>query len=117
MWAAGVAAAASEGAVVWRVRKGKRAVKSCFACTAVKGSAKAAAMGEAAAALAKGLQTAACRQVGEKGRAVGTENKDLHEPTALKTPATGATLEEAALLRPGLWAGSESSFACMGVSK
>lgn len=37
MWAAGVAAAASEGAVVWRVRKGKRAVKSSFACTAVKG--------------------------------------------------------------------------------
>lgn len=28
LWAAGVAAAASEGAVVWRVRKGKRAVKS-----------------------------------------------------------------------------------------
>lgn len=56
LWAAGVAAAASKGAVVWRVRKGKRAVKSSFACTAVKGSAKAAAMGEAAAVLAKGLQ-------------------------------------------------------------
>lgn len=49
--------------------------------------------------------------------AAGTENKDLHEPTALKTPATGATLEEAALLRPGVWAGAESSFACTGVSK
>lgn len=74
-------------------------------------------MGEAATVLAKGLQAAVCRQVGEKGRAVGTENRDLHKPTALETPATGATLEEATLLRPGVWAGSESSFVCTGVSK